>query len=117
MIFYQRRLILFTALLIFLPAAAVPAQRRGKGAAPDTLDPVFVKKDIYPEDADPISDIEAALKSAVAEKKRVLLIFGANWCYDCHVLEQALHQGNAGSIVTFSYLLVHVDIGEGDKNA
>jgi len=48
--------------------------------------------------------------------KRVLLIFGGNWCYDCHVLDQALHEGDAAKIIKESFLLVHVDIGEGDKN-
>ena len=56
------------------------------------------------------------MKQAVTEKKRVLLVFGANWCYDCHVLDRALHEGAAGKIVNESFLLVHVDIGEGDKN-
>jgi thiol:disulfide interchange protein len=116
MICHRRRLILFTTLLLLLAEALVPAQRRGKSTPPEILDPIFVKKDIYTEDADSGSDIKAALKNAVTENKRVLLIFGANWCYDCHVLEQALHQGTAGSIVASSYLLVHVDIGEGDKN-
>jgi len=51
------------------------------------------------------------------ERKRVLLIFGANWCYDCHVLNQALHEGEAGKIVSQDFLLVHVDIGEGEKNS
>jgi hypothetical protein len=46
----------------------------------------------------------------------VILIFGGNWCYDCHVLDKALHTGEAGKIVLESYRLVHVDIGEGDKN-
>jgi thioredoxin 1 len=45
-----------------------------------------------------------------------LLIFGANWCYDCHVLDQALHEGEAGRIIKDSYMMVHVDIGEADKN-
>ena len=45
-----------------------------------------------------------------------MLIFGGNWCYDCHVLDQALHEGQANKIVKESFLLVHVDIGEGDKN-
>jgi thiol:disulfide interchange protein len=54
--------------------------------------------------------------SARYREKRILLVFGANWCYDCHVLERALHEGAAGKIVEESFLLVHVDIGEGEKN-
>ena len=80
------------------------------------LDSVTPAPNLYHDDADAKKEIEAALKSAVSTRKRVLLIFGANWCYDCHVLDQALHQGEAGKIVSESFLLVHVDIGEGQKN-
>src|SRR5947207_5275586 len=80
------------------------------------LDSVTPAPNLYHDDADAKKEIEAALKSTVPTKKRVLLIFGANWCYDCHVLDQALHQGEAGKIVTESFWLVHVDIGEGEKN-
>src|ERR1051325_3983327 len=80
------------------------------------LDSVTPAPNLYHDDADAKKEIEAALKSSVSTKKRVLLIFGANWCYDCHVLDQALHQGEAGKIVSESFLVVHVDIGEGEKN-
>jgi thioredoxin 1 len=82
----------------------------------DVLAPVAVKKDLYPSDADANKEIDEALERAVKEKKRVLLVFGANWCYDCHVLDRALHDGAAGKIVDESFLLVHVDISEGEKN-
>lgn len=80
------------------------------------LEPVSTKKDLYPADADAKKEIENALKQTAAEKKRVMLVFGGNWCYDCHVLDRALHEGAAGKVVKESFLLVHVDIGEGDKN-
>ena len=80
------------------------------------LEPVSRKTDLYPADADAPKEIQEALRRAVIEKKRVLLIFGGNWCYDCHVLDRALHEGLAGSIVVQKFLLVHVDIGEGEKN-
>jgi len=57
-----------------------------------------------------------ALELATKDKKRVLLVFGGNWCYDCHVLDRALHEGEAGRVMRQSFLLAHVDIGEGDKN-
>jgi thiol:disulfide interchange protein len=90
-----------------------------KPAAPNDdalLEPVAVKKDLYPADADAKKEIDEALQRAVANKKRVLLVFGGNWCYDCHVLDRALHEGAAGKIVREGFLIVHVDIGEGDKN-
>src|SRR5437588_13113023 len=80
------------------------------------LEPVTVKTDLYPLDADAKKEIEAALKAAGAIHKRVMLIFGANWCYDCHVLDRALHEGDAGQIVKERFVIVHVDIGEADKN-
>jgi thioredoxin-related protein len=80
------------------------------------LEPVSVKKDLYPADADARKEIDDALKQAAVEKKRVLLVFGGNWCYDCHVLDRALHEGSAGKVMKESFLLVHVDIGEGEKN-
>lgn len=82
----------------------------------EALRPVTAKTDLYPANADAKKEIEATLKTAHAENKRVMLIFGGNWCYDCHVLDQALHEGQANKIVKESFLLVHVDIGEGDKN-
>jgi thiol:disulfide interchange protein len=82
----------------------------------DVLEPVSGKKDLYPADADAKKEIGEALKQAATEKKRVLLVFGGNWCYDCHVLDRALHEGSAGKVMKESFLLVHVDIGEGDKN-
>jgi thiol:disulfide interchange protein len=82
----------------------------------NTLAPIERKTDLYPANADAKKEIDEVLQLARADKKRVLLIFGGNWCYDCHVLDRALHEGEAGKVVKESFLLVHVDIGEGDKN-
>jgi thiol:disulfide interchange protein len=101
------------ALLLCL-VGSVSAQTPAVGD--DTLTPATGKKDLYPANAAAKTEIEKAVKSAALANKRVMLIFGGNWCYDCHVLDQALHEGEAGKIVKESFLLVHVDIGEGDKN-
>jgi thiol:disulfide interchange protein len=100
-------------LLVLLCAASVAAQQSSNN---ETLRPVTAKTDLYPVNADAKKDIDAALATAKTENKRVILIFGGNWCYDCHVLDQALHEGEAEKIVKEHFLLVHVDIGEGDKN-
>jgi thioredoxin 1 len=47
------------------------------------------QKDLYPTTADAKSEIAEAIHSATAARKRILVVFGANWCYDCHVLEEA----------------------------
>ena len=74
------------------------------------------KKDIYSESADAHAEIKAALEKAAAEHKRVILVFGANWCYDCHVLDLAFHRSDLAPILAANYEVVHVDIGRGDKN-
>lgn len=107
------KLSLSLIVLVVCFAGSAAAQQSSNDEA---LRPVTAKTDLYPTDADAKKNIEAALKTAHAENKRVMLIFGGNWCYDCHVLDQALHEGEANKIVKESILLVHVDIGEGDKN-
>ena len=92
------------------------AQRRGDDAGTQTLDSVSVRANLYSANANAKKEIDEALIRAATEGKRVLLVFGANWCYDCHVLDHALHEGEAGKILSENYLLVHVDIGEGEKN-
>lgn len=106
-----------TLVAAFVVVVLTPSLSVGqKPPLQDTLDPVANKKDLYPASADAKKEIAAALKLATADKKRVLLVFGGNWCYDCHVLDRALHEGAAGKVMRQSFLLVHVDIGEGDKN-
>jgi thioredoxin 1 len=108
----MRRLSLIVLVVCFAGSAA--AQQ--PAVVDEPLKPVPGKADLYPAGADAKKQIEASLKTAAAENKRVMLIFGGNWCYDCHVLDHALHEGDAAKIVKESFLLVHVDIGEGDKN-
>ena len=48
-------------------------------------------RDIYPDPAQARADIAAALKTAAATHKRILLDFGGNWCGDCQVLDIYFH--------------------------
>ncbi len=73
-------------------------------------------KEIYPAGADAHAEIKEALANAAKAHKRVLLVFGASWCYDCHVLDLAFHRDDLAPVVEKNYEVVHVDIGEGDKN-
>jgi len=104
----------FELFIISLCASAVNGQSPTQPS--DVLEPVAIRTDLYPANADANKEIEGALKQAATEHKRVMLIFGGNWCYDCHVLDRGLHEGEAGKIVKESFALVHVDIGEADKN-
>jgi len=78
--------------------------------------PATASKNIYPDNADAHKEIKEAEERAAKDHKRVLLVFGANWCYDCHVLDLAFHRSDFTSAMV-GFEVVHVDIGEeGKKN-
>jgi thioredoxin 1 len=86
--------------------------------APQLKQPSNMKKDIYPADADAHEEIKEAEEKATKEHKRLLLVFGANWCFDCHVLDLAFHGPELSPIVDANYEIVHVDLGPDEhKNA
>jgi len=85
--------------------------------APQLKQPSDMKKNIYPAEADAHAEIKEAEGKAAKEHKRLLLVFGANWCFDCHVLDLAFHGPELSPILEANYELVHVDIGpDGEKN-
>ncbi len=78
--------------------------------------PTSTSKVIYAPGLDAHAEIKEALAQAAKEHKRVIVVFGANWCYDCHVLDLAFHRTDVAAVLQHSYIVVHVDVGEGDKN-
>ncbi len=71
---------------------------------------------LYPDPAEAPAEIASALGAAAKDHKRVIVIFGGNWCYDCHVLDATFHAKEIAPLVQASYHVVHVNIGEYDKN-
>ncbi|HLB89460.1 MAG TPA: thioredoxin family protein [Terriglobales bacterium] len=78
--------------------------------------PTSTKKDLYPSGVDAHAEIKEALQHGSKEHRRVLVVFGANWCYDCHVLDLAFHRSDIEPVLKRNYEVVHVDVGEGNKN-
>lgn len=79
--------------------------------------PPSADKNIYPDNVDARKEIKEAEEHAAKDHKRVILVFGANWCYDCHVLDLAFHRPDFASTMA-GYEVVHIDIGtDGKKNA
>jgi thioredoxin 1 len=72
---------------------------------------------LYPDPGEAHKDLDAALASARSDRKRVLVVFGANWCYDCHVLDTTFRSKNVAPLVAANYRVVHINIGDGDSNA
>jgi thiol:disulfide interchange protein len=73
-------------------------------------------REIYPDPAQAKADLAAALKSAAATHKRVLLDFGGNWCGDCQVLDIYFHNPENLPILESNFVLVHINIGHYDAN-
>jgi Thioredoxin-like len=78
--------------------------------------PSRINSNLYPPNVDARAEIKLAMARAKEQHKRVILVFGANWCYDCHVLDYALHQPDLAKVVVPNFIVVHVDIGEGKLN-
>jgi len=85
--------------------------------APQLPQPADMKRDLYPAEVDARAEIKEAEERAAKEHKRLLLVFGANWSFDCHVLDLAFHRPDIAALVNPYYEIVHVDIGpDGHKN-
>jgi len=79
-------------------------------------EPAKPKTDLYAPPEEAQSEISAALAAAAKDRKRVILVFGANWCYDCHVLDAAFHSKSIAPLVEANYHVVHINVGDEDKN-
>ena len=73
-------------------------------------------RDIYPEPDQARADIAAALKTAAATHRRVLLDFGGNWCGDCQVLNIYFHNDQNRGLLEKNFVLVDINIGHEDTN-
>jgi thioredoxin 1 len=86
--------------------------------APHLKQPSDMKKNIYPADVDANAEIKDAEEKAAQSHKRLLLVFGANWCFDCHVLDLAFQRPDLAPVLVANYEVVHVDLGPDEhKNA
>ena len=90
--------LLVAALVLALPLAAV--------AAPA----------VYDEHADAKAQVRAALADANRDHLPTLIVFGANWCGDCRVLDHAFKAGASAPLIERSFKVVKVDVGRFDRN-
>ncbi len=70
----------------------------------------------YDETADAKAEIATALAQAQRAKLPVLVVFGANWCGDCKVLDMAFKSGTAAALIAQNFRVVKVDVGRFTKN-
>jgi thioredoxin 1 len=96
----------------------VATQRSGLMEKPMMRLPEPAKPNVqlYPDPGEVSSDIASALAVASKDHKRVLLVFGGNWCYDCHVLDATFHSKAVAPLVNENYHVVHVNVGDYNAN-
>jgi protein disulfide-isomerase len=70
----------------------------------------------YNETADAEAEIQQALAQAATSGVPVLVIFGANWCGDCKILDVAIKQGASAPLVAKEFKVVKVNVGRFDRN-
>jgi protein disulfide-isomerase len=71
---------------------------------------------MYNETADAKAEIKQALAQATTTGVPVLVIFGANWCGDCKILDMAIKQGTSAPLVAKDFKVVKVNVGRFDRN-
>jgi protein disulfide-isomerase len=74
---------------------------------------------VYDEQVDARQQIAAAIKTAsqrTKPAKNIVLVFGANWCPDCHVLDEQMQKPGLASLIEKSFVVVKIAVGRMDKN-
>jgi thioredoxin 1 len=71
---------------------------------------------LYSEPRAAKAELQAALAKAGKEHKRVLVVFGGNWCYDCHVLDTTFRSKAFAPLVNANFVVVHINVGEEGKD-
>jgi protein disulfide-isomerase len=75
-----------------------------------------VAKNPYSETADAKLDIKHALKHAANTQIPIIIVFGANWCGDCKMLDSAMKTGASAPLLSRDFKIVKVNVGHMDKN-
>ena len=80
-------------------------------------EPAVPNTNLYPDPSAAQKEIDEALAASKQDHKNIILVFGANWCFDCHVLDTAFRTDpTIAPLVKRYYHVVHVSIGDYDKN-
>ena len=70
----------------------------------------------YNETNDAKLEIKQALTQAAATKTPIIIVFGANWCGDCKMLDSAMKAGASAPLLSRDFRIVKVNVGHFDKN-
>lgn len=70
----------------------------------------------YNKHADPKADFTTALAEARSTDKKVMIIFGSEWCSDCRSFDKELRGKSLNDIISEQYVVIKADIGNWDQN-
>jgi thioredoxin len=70
----------------------------------------------YNETADAKLEIKQALTQAAPTQTPIIIVFGANWCGDCKMLDSAMKSGASAPLLAKDFKIVKVNVGHWDKN-
>ena len=71
---------------------------------------------VYDESADAAALVAQALATAKADNKQVMIVFGANWCGDCKMLDGEFKKPTLKALLDSNYVIVKVDVNRFNKN-
>jgi thioredoxin 1 len=70
----------------------------------------------YDETADAKTELQSSLQEVQSTGRHILVVFGANWCGDCKVLDQAFKSGHSAALIRKSFKVVKINVGRFDRN-
>ena len=70
----------------------------------------------YDETADAKAEIRTTLADAQRAHVPVLVVFGANWCADCKILDMAFKSGASAPLIAKNFRVIKVNVGKFDRN-
>ena len=71
---------------------------------------------IYDEAVDARAQVHTGVSEAAKSNVPVLLVFGANWCGDCRVLDLAFKEGKSAPLISKNFKVVKINVGRFDRN-
>jgi thiol-disulfide isomerase/thioredoxin len=95
-----------------LPATAATAPR----LSVTNLSDIAVPDRPFDENANADAAVANAFARAKAERKRVLIDLGGNWCADCRILAGVMELPEVQQFLDAHYIVVSVDVGRFNRN-
>lgn len=103
-------------LVAAIMAACSPAPEEDAMDTLPSIDEVVAVEAPYDPQADAHGALDAAFEAAAANRTRVLVKFGGNWCPDCRIMAGMLEIPVIAGFLEAQYEYVAIDVGRYDNN-